>query len=118
MALWGSIGTLEAGRTGCQSATWRPCWNIPVSSRLRAFSPAVASLRTSGTPGALEENVRFLVFQYSVPILTKAFYLFISHSGLMLVLPRYSLGRVKPANSVCVCFFFLSFLMSHNDHLV
>lgn len=69
-------------------------------------------------PGALMSMLTFLVFQNSAPILTKAFYLFISHSGLfILLLPlHYLLGKVKLANSgvcecVCVC------LTSRNDHL-
>lgn len=51
-----------------------------------------------------------LVFQNSAPILTKAFYLFISHSGLFILLLflHYLLGKVKLANSgacesVCMC---------------
>ena len=51
---------------------------------------------------------RFLVFQNPVPILTKAFYLFISHFGLfMLVLIlHYLLDKVRPATSVGFFFFF------------
>lgn len=48
--------------------------------------------------------LRFLVFQNSAPVVTKAFYLIIFYSGLLLLVLHYTLGWVKQLILFCFGF--------------
>lgn len=70
-----------------------------VSSHLRALLPAVASLSTSATPGAFEENVKIsgvpkLCTHFNQNLLSLYFTLWPVYVSPSSYLP----GKVKPAN--------------------